>query len=110
MTTNRFVGIILVLAGLLVFGSTGCAQQGIQKQSSEGTITIKGKIDYMKPLGGYYLNGEDPREGYMIVNRNPKLLEELFKNGKTINVEGHFTGSADHLFIEKIDGKPYKGE
>jgi hypothetical protein len=26
---------------------------------------------------------------------------------KAVTIEGHYTIGADHLFIEKIDGKPY---
>jgi hypothetical protein len=30
-------------------------------------------------------------------------------SGKTVTIEGHYTIGADHLFIEKIDGKQYQG-
>lgn len=68
---------------------------------------MKGKIDYMENLGGYFVRGEEPPEEYFIVNQDPKLLEELMKSRKTVTIEGHSTIGADHLFIEKIDGQPY---
>ena len=51
--------------------------------------------------------GEDPPGAFFIVNPDPKLLEELYKSGKPITIDGHLTIGADHLFIERIDGKSY---
>jgi hypothetical protein len=78
--------------------------------SLDKKVTVKGKILYMKSLGGYYLMGEDPPGEMIIENPNPGLLKTLHEKGKTVTVEGYNTIGADHFFIEKLDGKPYRGE
>ena len=45
----------------------------------------------------------------MIVNQDTQWLEKLLKNGKRVTIEGRLRG-AEFLFIEKIDGKPYRGK
>ena len=101
--------IVLVLAVVSFFALAGCAQR--QVQTLEGTkVTVKGKIAYMKNLGGHYVEGEDPPGAFFIVNPDMALLETLFKSGKTVIIDGHYTIGADHLFIEKIDGKAYQGK
>jgi hypothetical protein len=113
MKTKRLTQIILVLSVIALLASIGCAKRSVQAQgvaapAIEGTkTTVKGKIDYMENLGGYFFRGEDPYEVYFIVNQDPKLLKELMKSRKTVIIDGHYTIGADHLFIEKIDGQPY---
>jgi len=46
----------------------------------------------------------------MVVNPNPKFLGQLSKSGKIVTIQGRMEGGADLLFIEKVDGKPYRGE
>jgi len=43
-------------------------------------------------------------------NQDTALLQALFKSGKTVIIDGHYTIGADHLFIEKIDGQTYRGK
>jgi hypothetical protein len=116
MNIKGLTRIILVLCVLTAFAAVACAQRPAQSPSSgamklEGTkVTIKGKIGYMKNISGYVVQGEAPPDQLFIVNQDPKLLEALMKSGKTVTIEGHYTIGADHLFIEKIDGKPYQGK
>ena len=35
------------------------------------------------------------------------VLDKLKLSGKTVTIEGHFTIGADHLMIDKINGKKY---
>jgi hypothetical protein len=101
--------IVLVLAVVSFFALAGCAQR--QVQTLEGTkVTVKGKVESMQALGGYFVMGEDPPGEYMIVNQDQKLLQNLKTSGKTVIIDGHYTIGADHLFIEKIDGQPYRGK
>ena len=115
MSNKRLMRIILVLSVIAVFATVACAQRQAQSPStavmkSEATKeTVKGKIGYMKSSGTYMIQGENPPDLLFIVNENPKILEELIKSGKTVTIEGHYTIGADHLFIEKIDGKTYRG-
>jgi len=44
------------------------------------------------------------------MNQNLKVLEPLFKSGKTVTIEGRIVRGAEYLFIEKIDGQPYTGK
>ena len=115
MNIKKLTRIILVLSVITLFATVACAQRSIQAPSAtsvapEGPkITVKGKIDYWKNLNDYVVIGEIPPRSYFIVNQDRKLLEELFKTGKTITIEGRRTTGADNLFIEKIDGKRYQG-
>lgn len=103
------VAIIASLNSLaLAQGEKGSAARTVPSEGKQ--LTVQGKIDYMKALGGYFVRGEQPPTELIIVNPNEQVLEQLHKSDKKITIEGHLTVGADHLFIEKIDGKPYKGK
>jgi hypothetical protein len=68
--------------------------------------TLKGKIGHRDNFG-YYIIGENPRAEIFIVNQDKKVLEKLKAKGKQVTIEGHYTIGADHLMIEKINGKKY---
>jgi hypothetical protein len=102
-------GIVLCLSIFVLAAFSIAADKAGSQKAEEPKVTLTGKIGFMQNLGGYFLKGENPPEESMIVNQNKKVLETLFKSQKTITVVGHYTIGADHLFIEKIDGKPYKG-
>jgi hypothetical protein len=108
------ISLLQIILSLLLIGAVACSgvsQQPMATPKIEGTkVTVKGKIDYMKNLGGYIVSGENPPSTFFIVNQNPKVLEELFKSQKGITIDGHLTIGTDHLFIEKIDGQPYRGK
>lgn len=95
----------VVLAAGVVIGQKPDAGNTLPKEK----VILKGRIDFMPSLGGYYVKGEDPPTILFIENQNPRLLEEVFKSGKTVSIEGHLTVGADYLFIEKVDGRPYHG-
>ena len=115
MNRKRLLGIIVCLSIVAIFAAASCAQRPAQSPSTgvmklEGTkVTIEGKIAHMKSLNAYVVRGEAPPDELFIVNQDPKFLEKLMKSGKTVTIEGHYTIGADHLFIEKIDGKRYQG-
>ena len=71
-------------------------------------MSVKGKIEYQKNMGGYYVKGEKPPTNLFIENQNSKVLKKLYESKKTVTVDGHATAGADYLFIEKIDGQPYQ--
>jgi hypothetical protein len=78
--------------------------------AKEQKETIHGTVDYMEHLGGYFIRGENPGGEYFIVNQNPKTLKALKDSGKTVTIIGFTTNQgAEYFFIEKIDGKKYKG-
>jgi hypothetical protein len=109
MKNHRLVSIILALTLGVSLAFAGCAQRELQ--TLQGTkVTVKGKIAYMKNFGGHYVAGEDPPGEFFIVNQDRALLETLFKSGEKITIDGHYTIGADHLFIEKINGKAYQGK
>jgi hypothetical protein len=109
---KKMLSIILILS--IIATATGFAlaqgqakDQGAQGQVDQGQpVTVKGKIAYMKALGGYFVNGEDPAGEFMIVNQVPKILDGLFKSGKSVTINGRLRG-ADFLTIEKIDSVKY---
>ena len=111
MNYKKFVRVVLSLMVVAVVAVSVVTQKQAESAEPEGfKITIKGKIDYKQSMGGYFVRGEEPVEGYFIMNENPKILEELFKSGKTLSIEGRIVKGAEYLFIEKIDGKQYAGK
>lgn len=106
------LSIILIVSVVALFTGSAMAQaptkeKGADTQMDKGQpVIVKGKIAYMKSLGGYFVNGEEPFGEFMIVNQDTKLLGELFKSGKKVTINGRLRG-ADFLFIEKLDGKKY---
>ena len=114
MKPRKVMLIILSLSVIALF-ALACAQTTVQKGSTESPkpegpkMTIKGKIEYAKNLGGYFVLGEEPGGEFFIMNENPKVLENLQKSGKTLMIEGRIVRGAEYLFIEKIDGQPYRG-
>ena len=116
MKHHKFLRIILAVTGVASFALAGCAQRPVQAPSGgvmqlEGNkVTVKGTIGYMKSASAYVAQGEAPYHVSFIVNEDPKVLEELMKSGKTVTIDGHYTKGPDYLFIEKIDGKGYRGK
>ncbi len=111
MNYKRLIGIILTLIIATVVSCSSITQKPVETAKPEGVpITVKGKLGYMKALGGYFVRSEIPAGEFIIVNHDDKLLEDLFKSGKEVTIEGRFPMGAEHLFIEKIDGQPYTGK
>ncbi len=100
--------IVLFLFILACRFSVRTQKAGPQK-AEEPKVTSYGKNRLHEEPGRLSVKGENPPENCFVVNPNKKVLESLYKSQKTITVVGHYTIGADHLFIEKIDGKPYKG-
>lgn len=110
MKRKRLIRIILSLSIVAMAACSSLTQKPAESAKPGGSpITIKGKIDYMKALGGYFVHGEEPGGEFFIMNENPKVLEGLFKSGKTVIIEGRIVRGAEYLFIEKIDGNTYRG-
>ena len=116
MVGKKIPGIVLVFSIVAALSIVGCAQRQTQTQPAASAapegwkITIKGKIEFMTNLGGYFVHGEDPGREYFIMNPNPQVLEGLLKSGKTLVIEGRIVKGAEFLYIEKIDGKAYQGK
>ncbi len=111
MNYKKLIGIVLTLSVVTFVACSGIAQKPAETTKQEGSpITVKGKIDYMKNLGGYFVMGDVPAREYFIMNQDLKLLEALFKSGKIVTIEGRIVRGAEYLFIDKIDGQPYRGK
>jgi hypothetical protein len=102
-------GIVLCLSIFVLNAFSIAAEKAGPQKAGEPKVTFTGKIGYMKNLDAYIVKGENPPENCFVVNPNKKVLGALYKNQKTVTVVGHYTIGADQLFIESIDGKPYKG-
>ena len=85
-------------------------EPGASQSAKAPPVVVKGKVAHMERLGGYYVKGENPPGNLMIENQNPAVLEKLLKTGKTVTIDGRFKMGADILFIDKIDGKVYRGK
>jgi hypothetical protein len=84
-----------------VFAQGSAANREAQK------ITMKGKIGYNSQSVVYYVMGENPPDQVFIVNPNKEVLDKLRTSGETVTIEGYYTIGADHLKIDKINGKKY---
>jgi hypothetical protein len=101
--------LFLTAVSLLVLVPFICAIAFAQNAPTGKTVekvTLKGKIGHRDNFG-YYVIGENPRAEIFIVNQDKDLLEKLKMKGKQIKIEGHYTIGADHLMIEKINGRKY---
>ncbi len=111
MNYRRLMGIVLSLLVAVMVACSSLGQKPSESTKPEGPpITIKGKIDFMQSLGGYFVHGEEPGGEFFIMNMNTKVLEDLYKSGKTVTIEGRIVRGAEYLLIEKIDGQPYTGK
>lgn len=104
--------IVLSVLFALVVVAGPCLAQGQAKAPSAAekpeTETLKGTIDYMERLGGYFIRGVEPGGEFFIVNQNPAVLKKLKESGKTVTIQGYTTKTgAEYFFIQKIDGKKY---
>ncbi len=107
----KLVQIILSLSIITMVACSGLNQKPAETAKPEGSpITVKGKIEYMDRLGGYFVHGLEPGGELFIVNQDPKLLDGLMKGGKTLTIEGRIVRGAEYLYIDKIDGQPYRGK
>ena len=101
---------VLVLSVFCFLILTGVSVAQMQADKKElQKVTITGTIDYKKNYSGYYIR-QDPVGEIFIVNQNKKVLKQLMQSQRKVTIDGYFTIGADHLMIEKIDGKPYKGK
>jgi len=111
MNQKRLIRIILSLLFITMVACSTVSQKPAETTKLDGIpITIKGKIDYMKNLGGYFVLGDVPAREYIIMNENLKVLGELHKSGKIVTIEGRIVRGAEYLFIDKIDGQSYRGK
>ena len=111
MKAKRMIlSIVLSLLVTAIAANIGFAQgQAQDTKKEEFKITIQGKIGHMEQLGGYFVLGVEPGGEWMILNQDPKVLEQLMKSQKTLTIEGRLR-APEYLTIEKIDGKPYTGK
>ncbi len=104
----------LLAAGMLAIAFTSAgvlaqaAPQGnnpvVKPQPRGLQVTLQVKVKNLKVMGGYYLQGKT--EVYKIANKNPEVLEPLFKSGETVTIEA--LASGDLLTILTINGKKYE--
>jgi hypothetical protein len=109
MKHSKLLGIVLCLSILGLAAFVAAAEKATPQKAEQPKVTITGKIGYMKNVDSYLVQGENPPDEVFVVNPNKKVLDALYKSQKKITVVGHYTIGADHVFIEKIDGKAYKG-
>jgi hypothetical protein len=102
------LSILLSLWMVALAGCSGLPRTPGEPTTAEGPrITVKGQIGYMTNLGGYFVRGFEPGGEMIIVNKDPQVLEALFKSRQTVLIVGRIVRGAEYLFIETIDGKPY---
>ncbi len=111
MNRKSVIRIVLSLLFITMVACSTVGQKPAESTKPEGSpFTVKGKIEYMERMGGYFVHGFEPGGELFIVNQDPKVLGNLMKGGKTLTIEGRIVRGAEYLFIEKIDGQPYRGK
>jgi hypothetical protein len=100
---------VVALAAGFGFAGGPAPEQGSAQAAKGELIVVKGKVDFVQAVDRYFVRAEHPHTDLMVVNPNPKLLDQLFKSSKIVTIQGRMEGGADLLFIEKIDGKFYQG-
>jgi hypothetical protein len=107
MMTKKFaITLALILFSLVFAIGTGFAQPAQSPGKEPFKNTIKGKIEFSKDLGGYYVHGEQPGGEFLIINQNTSVLKKLMKSKKSVTFVGTLKGG-EYLTIETIDGKKY---
>jgi hypothetical protein len=113
---NKKILSVLVSLSLVALAASfglagGPAPEKVSNRAAKGEpIVVNGKVDFVQAVDRYFVRAEQPHTDLMVVNPNPELLGPLSKSGKTATIHGRLDGGADLLFIEKIDGKPYRGK
>ncbi len=110
-----FIALLLALAGV-------CQAQYVPDPDVYGKIKgayqpigLVGRIGYSKDRGGYYIRN-NPRYGFgdkVILNQNYEVLGRLARRGKIVTISGRVSPlefRANHVFIEAINGRPYRGK
>lgn len=111
MKSRKIVGILILSAFILTLAASACLAQAPAAETKKEPFktTIKGKIDYMEALGGYFVRGVEPGGEWRILNPNAAVLKKLKKSQKTVTITGTLKGT-ESLTIETIDGKKYSGK
>ncbi len=102
---------VTLLTGALFLSACATAQAEEGKARPRvPRVTVTGKIDFQKDLGGYCVRGENPADEYIIDNPDPVALKKLMESGRTLTIVGTLPRGSYFLVIEKIDGKAYRGK
>ncbi len=110
-----FIALLLVLTGV-------CQAQYVPDPDVYGKIKgayqpigLVARIGYNRDLGGYYIKN-NPRYGFgnkVILNQNNQVLGKLARSGRQVTISGRVSPlefRANHVFIEAINGRPYRGK
>lgn len=111
--------LLIFLVLLVMFASNAEAEQRIPDPDVQGKIndarqeiTLKGKIAYAKELGGYFFQTEKAGNK-VILNQNYDTLKKLAQSRQAVKIQGRISPvdlKARHIYIEKVDDKPYQGD
>ncbi len=110
---------LLLVALILAMFTTAAWAQLIPDPDIQGKIndarqeiSLTGKIAYAKEFGGYFFQAGMAGEK-IILNQNYETLKKLAQSRTEVKIQGRINPvdiKARHIFIEKIDGKPYQGD
>jgi hypothetical protein len=113
---RKAISLVLALNLLVATALAGpgfCQGAGKQqycppKTSEAPMINLKGKVIYNQRNYNYMFHQQDPPYADMfILNSNVDELKTLAAKDQIVTVEGYLPQGADHLLIEKIDGKKF---
>ena len=107
------VVVLNLLAAIALAGPGFCQGAGEKpycppKTSEAPTVSLKGKVVYDQRSYSYMFHQMDPPKAVLfILNNNVDELKALAAKQQTVTVEGYLPMGADHLLIQKIDGKKF---
>ncbi|MEJ2690944.1 MAG: hypothetical protein P8130_13575 [Deltaproteobacteria bacterium] len=116
MMRKRQICILVVAAAFLVFAA--CMGQNSMAQKSQTATAKKSQTATVKKMHitgeiakgdhAYIIRGKVPAEIFTILNPDSKVLNELVKTGKIVQLEVRIV-SGDNVEIKMIDGQEYSG-
>ena len=111
--------VTLMLISMVILWAGMAAAQYIPDPDVQGKIndarqrlTLSGRIAYAQELGGYFLQA-GKAGNKIILNQNYEVLKDLAQSRREVKVQGRVNPvdiKARHIFLETIDGKPYRGD
>jgi len=95
---------LLVIAGLLLFGTCVAMGGKVPQDLSVRSLEITGTIALVNQ--GYIIRGSSPAELFTILNPDADALEKYIRLEKTVTITAKIV-SGDNIEIQSIDGQEY---
>ncbi len=111
--TTAFLVLVLTLAASSVWAQF-IPDPDVQGKINDARqrVSLTGRIAYAQELGGYFLQS-GKAGNKIILNQDYDTLKGLAQSRRQVKVQGRVNPAdikARHIFIETLDGQPYRGD